>query len=237
MSDILQLQEYLFKGLLSCGLFDRFNIVLERQFLAQSELAVETLWLTARQPDGPVGAGLYVEMPRLQVPKPNSLQRNLLASIVAIENRNINLLSTGTGTSCEELAELALDFMFGWVLGFSSGLTPDAGAITPATDLLQGDGLVVLRASVSMRREHRPWMRCDIPWISQAPDGTYTLGNGANSPDADIYYSLDRSLPGRANLKAKLYQGPLDLQVGQIITFAAWRPNLLPSHISVKIIT
>jgi hypothetical protein len=80
-------------------------------------------------------------------------------------------------------------------------------------------------------------MRCDIPWISQAPDGTYTLGNGANSPDADIYYSLDRSLPGRANLKAKLYQGPLDLQVGQIITFAAWRPNLLPSHISVKIIT
>jgi hypothetical protein len=235
MSDILQLEDYLFKGLLSCHLFNNYNVVLERQFLAQAELDVSTLWLTPRTDFGPVGAALYVEMPKLQVPKPNSLQRNLVASICAIENRNINLLDTGTGTSCEDLAELALDFMFGWVLGFTSGLTPDSAAITPASDLLQGDGLVVLRASISLRREHQSVARCAMPSIDEPTVGYYGLYCATSG--AAIYYTLDRSFPGPANSAAVVYTAPMVLTDGQVITFAAWKDALLPSHVAVKIVS
>ena len=230
MSDILQLQEYLFYGLRSCALFDDFNVVLERQFLAESEIRVESLYMTPRRAGGRIGAGLLVEMPRLQTPKPNSLQRNLVASIVAIEQRNVNFLKGGSGVACEELAERALDFMYGWVMGFSSALSPEAGGVAPAPETLNGPGLVCLRAQVSLRREHRPVGRCATPAIGEPEAGTFTLATATEG--AVIYYTLDQSLPGRENGQAVIYVGPVALGPGAIITYAAWRDDLLPSHVS-----
>jgi hypothetical protein len=246
MSDILKLQEYLFNGLLSCDLFAQFNVVLERQFLADRTVEFDAIWITPRKQadgsDGPTGIGLYVEMPRLEVPKPNSLQRNLVASIVVIEERNINMTAgAGSLKSAEELAELTLDFMFGWMLGLSSGLTPEAGAVKPAPDVIQGDGLVVYRAAVSLRREHRAVSRCDAPALADLGGGNYSLTNGANTPDAEIYYTVgapaDLSLPGKANDQAQLYAGPVAVAAGQAINWAAWRADLLPSHIQARIIS
>lgn len=237
MSDIVQLQDYLYRGLRSCALFDSFNVVEEREWLAESTVAVESLWNTPRVADGVVGAGLLVKMPRLTVPKPNSLQRNLAVSIIAIENRNLNMMKGGTGVACEDLAELALDFMFGWVMGFSSALSPEAGGVAPAPDELSGPGLVCYRAELSLRREHRPVARCDTPKLSQQEYGPWVLTNGANTPDASIYYTLDGSMPGKDNSQAVRYAQPLALPVETTITFAAWRDDLLPSHVSSQLIT
>lgn len=233
MSDILRVQEFLFNGLLSCDLFSQFNVVLEREFLAQNDLEFNSIWQAPRKHHGPVGIGLYVEMPKLEIPKPNSLQRNLVVSVGVIEERNMNMTAgAGTGVSAEELAELALDLMFGWMLGLSSALTPEVGAVRPAPDLIKGEGLVVYRASVSLRREHRPRTRCDVPTIVEGPVGTFALVNGANTPDAAIYYTLDGQFPGVSSATAKLYSGPLQLAVGTKILYAAWRAGFLPSHIT-----
>ena len=237
-SDILRLQEYLFNGLLSCDLFAAFNVVLERQFLAQSEIEFSAIWQTPRVGRTESGIGLYVEMPKLEVPKPNSLQRNLVASIVTIEERNINMAAgVGSQVSAEELSELALDFMFGWVLGFSSGLTPEAGAIRPAPDVIQGDGLVTLRSSVNLRREHRATGRCDVPVIGDLGNGSYSLTNGTNTPAADIYFTTDLSFPGKSNAAAVRYLGPVVLVPGSTVTYAAWQADRLPSHVWTKVIS
>jgi hypothetical protein len=234
-SDILRAQEYLFYGMKSCALFDKFNVVLEREFLAQSEVEFDAIWMSPRSPDGPVGAGYLIEMPKLQIPKPNSLQRNLVLSIVAIEERNTNMTAgAGTQLSSEEMAEDALDFAFGWMMGLSSALTPEVGAILPAPDVASGPGLVCNRATISMRKEHHAIARCDQPVISDAGAGHYSLANGANTPDADIYFTLDESLPGSAGLTAVKYAGPVALASGQQINYAAWRADRLPSHIGVR---
>lgn len=245
MSDILALQEFLFNGLLSCDLFAGVNVVQERKFLAQNELEFNSIWQAPRVDGGPVGVGLYVEMPKLEIPKPNSLQRHLLASIGVIEERNMNMTAgTGTGMSAEELAELALDFMFGWLLGLSSGLTPEAGAVRPAPDLVQGEGLVVYRAAVSMRQEHRATARCEVPTLTQMVDGKWQMANGSGTADAEIYYTLDGTFPGKSNLMveagapgAVLYTEPIALQAGDEILFCAWRGDRLPSHIIGRVIT
>lgn len=239
-SDITLLQDYLFYGLLSCDLFARFNISQEKQHLMQSEIEFSAIWQVPRdkKPENPSGIGLYVEMPSLRIPKPNGLQRDIVASIGIIEERNINMTSgVGTGVSAEELGEMALDFMYDWCLGFTSALTPEAPALAPAKDLVQGDGLITYRASVSMRREHHATNRCDTPTITEAPAGTFSLANGAATPDADIYFTTDQSFPGKAVATATKYVAPIPLAAGTILTYAAWKPAFRPSHVSAKLIT
>ena len=62
----------------------------------------------------------------------------------------------------------------------------------------------------------------------------YSLANGATTPDADIYFTLDGSLPGSAGPAAAKYAGPVALASGQIINYAAWRADRLPSHIGSR---
>lgn len=238
MSDILQLQNYLFLGLRSCALFDAFNVIQEREWLMSSEINFNALWQAPRAARGLVGAGLLVEMPKLDITKPNSLQRNLVVSIGVIEERNLNMTAgVGSLVSSEEIAEMALDFMFGWVVQRSSALTPESGTVRPAPDLIKGDGLVTYRAAVSLRREHHAVARCDTPVLSEPSAGTFALANGALTPDAAIYYTTDESFPGRANSAAVLYAGPVALAVGTVLTFAAWRGDRLPSHLTARVVT
>lgn len=232
MSDILTVQEFLYGGLLSCDLFAAFPVTLERQFLMQSELEYNSIWQAPRAAGGVVGIGLIVEMPKLQIPKPNSLQRNLIQSIGIIEERNMNMTAgAGSLVAAEDLAVQTLDFAFGWMLGLSSGLTPELGTIMPAPDLIKADGLVTYRVKVSLRYEHRPGQRCDVPTITEVPLGTFTLGNGPNTPAAAIYYTTDGSFPGVSNAAATLYAGPVALAAGTKVLFCAWQTGMLPSHV------
>lgn len=240
-SDILLVQEFLYRGLLSTPRFENFNVVLEREFLADSSVEITTLWSNPR--NGRSGIGLLVEMPKLQAPKPNSIQRTLLCSIGIVEERNLNLLAdTGTGVSAEELGERVLDFMFAWMMGLTSGLSPEASALVPAPDLISGEGLVTYRASVALRRNHLPVGRADKPTFSNDA-GTVTLTNGSNTPTATIFYTLEDSetrleniYPGSANPLAIEYSAPFTVSSGQIVRWCAYTTTLDPSHIGYELI-
>lgn len=243
MNTALQLQDYIFQGMLSCDQFNMFNIVEERQFLMQSEVLFTAIWQTQRTdasgkptPQAKVGAGIYIEMPVVDVPKPNSRQHYLKTSVLVLEERNMNLTpGVGTGMSSEDIAELVLGFLFGWTLSLSSALVPENAAITPALDIMNKEvGLMAYRVTVTLRVERPPQQRCDQPAIQQDADKNWIILNGANSPDATIYYTLDNSFPGRANPRAQIYAGPLTPAPGTTILACAWRQDLLPSHINMK---
>lgn len=263
-SDILQVQTFLYHGLRSCKFFESVNVVLEREFLASSTVEVTSLWQAPRMitnPDGDagdivltpdvngkVGVGLLVEMPRLELRNPNSLQRSLVVSVGIIEERNLNMTPSsegsmgGTMISAEEWAELALDFMYGWLLGLSSALVPTTGTVKSAPDIVPGaEGLICYRAAVELRREHRQTSRCDMPVLSEPTPGNFIFTNGANTPDAAIYYTTaatagDLGLPGKDNTDAVLWDGvtPVALEIGECINWAAWKDAKLPSHISAQ---
>ena len=250
MSDILQAQDFVFQGLRSCSLFAAINIVLERKWQVATEIAFSTIWQSAAPGQTVSGAGLLVEMPKLEVPKPNSLQRNLVLSVGVIEERNINMSPAGTQVSAEQWAELALDFMAAWAMGLSSGLTPETAAVVPADDLIEGPGLIAYRARVSFRREHRAAARCDTPVFAAAGGGTYSWTNGSNTPGAAIYYTSAASpaglgMPASANSAAEdglavavLWNGsPVTLASGTYVNWCAWLPGYLPSHIGTAVIS
>lgn len=234
-SDILGVQEALKFGLLSCALFDAVNVVMERELLLSSELEYGSIWQSPRAANGPVGVGLFVEMPRLELPKPNSLQRHLVASVGVIEERNLNMVPmAGTCRPAEEWAEEVLDFMFGWVLGISSGLVPEVGAVKPAPDLVEeaGGGLVAYRAAVSLRRERRPRERCGMPVLT-VDGGMWSLSGEAGT---ELYFTVDGSLPAKANPAAVRYEQPVMVEAGQVVWFAAWDGERLPSHVGVRVL-
>lgn len=227
-SDIREIQEALYHGLRSCALFDRFNVVLERELLANSEMEVNAIWQTPRDGQTETGIGLLVEMPRLEIPRPNSLQRQLVVGVGVIEERNLNMAAgVGTGVSAEELAELVLDFMHGWMPMGSSALVPESAGIEPARDLVDADGVISLRTKLTLRRERWPMERCGIPAIGVA-DGVVTL-TASDAADV-VYYTMNGGLPGKSNPLACLYMGPFTPAPGQL-NYCAWNAAKLPSHV------
>ena len=237
MSDILQVQEFLYQGMLSCDLFAGFNVVDEKKFLLDKEIQFNAIWQAPRAGRTESGAGFYIEMPSLEISNPNSLQRNLLCSIVAIEERNINQSTAGTRVSAEDMAELALDFMFNWYLGMASGFKPEKAAVKDGSDVFGGrvEGLLAYRASVSLRYEHRAIDRAAKVTLTEAP--AYTFALATTTSDADIYFTLDGSFPGKSNPAAIKYTTAFTGVAGQRINAMAWRGDLLPSHNNAQLIT
>jgi hypothetical protein len=249
-TDILRSQYAIYHGLLSCDLFDGINVVLERDFLSQGVVDYAAIWQTPR--NGFCGAGLLVEVPTLELPKPNSLQRNLIFSVVALEERNINLTSStvvssggddvtvqGTGKTAEEWGELVLDFLYGWLLGNTSGLTPDTKALERAKDFVD---IMGMRASVSLRQEHHAIARVSQPTITSS---SLTVTLASATPGAEIRYTTDGfSFPGPGNdgslpgtQAAVQYTGPFTVTSGVVVQACAFLDGSMPSHVSAASIT
>jgi len=88
-------EEALYYALKSNDLFAQLNIVLERRFRVDKEVALAAIWQTVT--NSATGCGVLVEMPKLLVPQPNSQVNHLLFGAVVFEERNINW-TPGTGT-------------------------------------------------------------------------------------------------------------------------------------------
>lgn len=249
-TDILRTQYAIYHGLLSCDLFDNINIVLERDFLSQGVVDYAAIWQTPR--NGCSGAGLLVEVPTLELPKPNSLQRNLIFSVVALEERNINLIASttvssgsedvtvqGTGKTAEEWGELALDFLYGWLLGNTGGLTPETKALERAKDFVD---IMGMRASVSMRQEHHAIPRVAQPTVSSS---SLTVTLACTTPGAAIWYTTDGfSFPGPGNngslpgtQAAVQYTTPFTVPTGTVVQACAFLDGSMPSHVSAATIS
>lgn len=231
------LQESIYFGLQSCALFDPLNIVLEREYLADNEALVDSLWLTPR--NGRSGAGCLVEMPRLIVDQPNSQVNGLLGSVVIVEERTLNLTpGTGTAKSSEEWAVLAHEFMREWIISHAGGLVPEPNAIERAKDY---SGVIAYRAAIRMRAPRTLVPRCNLPALTNN-SGTITLANGADTPTADIYYTTDGNFPGKAEVMARAgksstpYTAPFSVDPGTIVQWAAYQESCFPSFIGHQLI-
>ena len=232
------LQEGLYLAFLACDLFAPLNIVLERKFRVDKTIEVDAIWQTPR--GGKSGAGLLVEMPKLNVPHPNSQVNTLLGSVVLFEERNLNFTpSVGTMVSAEQWAQLATEFMRGWIIGQSGGLVVEANAIMPADDWIGGDGgVIALRASINQRVSRTIQARCSVPAFD-LQGTTVTL----TSAEPTIYYTLDGSFPGNPDDTAELggtsqiYTVPFEVTAGQVVNWMASAPGKFPSHVGTQLIT
>ena len=244
------MQEALYYGMLSCDLFAPLNLVLEKKFRADKTIQADSIWLTQRPLSGgnsACGAGLLVEMPRLTVDKPNSQVNHVIGSVVVFEERNLNFTpGVGTLKSAEQWAQLAVEFMRGWIIGQAGGLVVEPNAIAPARDWMTGDprmaenGIIALRGSVSQRAARPNYARVGTPTLS-LDNLTVTITNLPTSLDAEIYFTTDgsvpRSVPDDAGAVAQRYTQPFSVSCGTLVQWVALKAGLLPSHIGAQVIS
>lgn len=224
----IRLQEDIYFGLLSSDLFAAFNIVQYRKMRVQSEIDFSTIWLTSRA-NNKSGIGILLEMPTVSVnnaylPGP---QKCLTFSAVVLEQPTINMGDTGTQVSAEDLAELLLDFLHHWIIDASGNLLAEKVAIKPADEFRE---VVAYRVRFTVIRSPEVIQRVDCPTLT-SPAQTFSIANGANTPTAAIYYTLDDSFPGPGNPAAHLYAAPVTVPSGTWVRLAAYVAGLLPSTV------
>lgn len=237
MNDVVSIQQALFHGLRSCNLFDPVNIVLGREFYVNSEIKMDSLWMTQREgPNGRTGLGIIIQMPTLRFPKPNGLQRQREFSIGIYEERNINFTpDLGTMTTCEDWGDLVVDFLWNWRLWRSSGLILDDAALVPDTRF-KSIGIAGQVAKALLRQERKQPARPTPPVIDITDPNNVTLTADVG---AQIYYTTDgASFPGPSNEgkiegeeAALLYTAPFAAASGTIIMAVAYQDGLLPSQL------
>lgn len=230
------LQEAIYYVMLSSDLFARLNIVLEKKFRLDKSVELAAIWQTPR--GGSTGAGLLVEMPKLTIPLPNSQVNNILGSVVVFEERNLNGTNAGTGKSAEQWAQLAVEFMRGWIIGQSGGINVEANAIVTADDWApEESGVIALRGSVSQKVSRPNYTRTERPALTL--NGLeVTLGAVAG---AEIWFTTDGSVPrsvddDEGNAPSR-YTAPFTVASGTLVQWIALASGKLPSHIGSQIIT
>lgn len=228
MKDLVKLQQDLFHGLLSWAPLQNVNIVLLRKLRLENEVSQDTIWQTPR--NGRSGAGLLVEMPTIEnvssnAPDPEDI---VVISVAALEEPNLNFgPTTGTLLDAESIARLARTFMRRWFVRDTGEFYDRPRPIVPAEEF---PNVIAYRASAAVRVTATPFTTLTVPTI--AVDGSFvvTLTPAAGQEDAEIYYTLDDSLPGKGNSAALLYTGPFQTAVGDIVRWCSWKTgDYLPS--------
>ena len=225
----------MFYSLLSWDKVSNINVVQQRKLRLDSMTNFATIYQTPR--NGKSGIGIYVEMPQFEMsnnlsgPGPQTV---LLVSLLVIECPPINLSSAGTGTDAESVAELLLPLLHQWLIENEGEMYPQQKPITPANELMMG----VLGYRVQCMMQHSPLF---LPRVSQptiAIDGSFnvTLTNQASSNAADIYYTLDGSMPCVANTSAVKYSTPFATTAGQTVRWCAWFSGYTPSNVGSALI-
>lgn len=231
-------EEALYYALKSNDLFAQLNIVLERRFRVDKEVALAAIWQTVT--NSATGCGVLVEMPKLLVPQPNSQVNHLLFGAVVFEERNINW-TPGTGTlhSAEYWSQLILEFMRGWIIGQMGGLVAEPTAISPAEDWIkEDDGILCYRAAVSQKLSRPVYQRCAPPALTLAGYQVTLIPQSGTT----IYYSTDGSFPGNPAAMAEdtsnsqAYTAPFTVASGTLVQWAAYQSGWFQSNVGQQVI-
>lgn len=218
MKYFVQLQDDLYAAALEITALQGVNIVQFRKLRLQSEINLAALWETPR--NGTSGAGILVEMPTIEVPRPNlpGPEHELKITFAVVEEPNMNLTPTvGTGLSAEEICERLLDTFHGYQIEGIGSLYADARAIEPANDF---PNVVAYRVAFKLRSPRNQTQRVQLPSVSSANNGQVTLANVTDG--ATIYYTTDGSFPGPSNPTALQYSGTFDASSVQTVRWAAY---------------
>lgn len=228
---IVDLQQDLFFALMSWPNIDTINVVQQRKMRIQNVIDYALIYTTARKSRS--GIGILVEMPTFEndsksAPGPAT---RLIVSLVVMENPILNMDGTGgTNVDAESLCELLSPFLHQWLIEGQGEFYPTAKPIAPANDLPPG----CLGYRIAFAMEHSPAAitRATQPALTfNESEMTITLTNAGNSLDAEIYFTTDQTLPGSANSAAKKYEGPIPVEVGDVVRWCAWKSDWLPSAI------
>ena len=179
---------------------------------------------------GPVGAGLMVEMPNATSDSPAVSGPPLTwdVNITAFEERNVNMTpGVGTLITSEQYAQIILNVLQEQYIAGYGTLQVKNNCITSAHDWMSiYANLVCTRASLKATVGRAQSTRT-APAKPVIAGGTCTIT--CSDATAAVYYSLDGSMPVKANsgpqnaagVGAQLYAGPFAVTSGQTVLTAA----------------
>lgn len=230
MIDLLQIQEDCFGLLLSAPLLANVNVVLERKLLTQSAVELDTIWTTNR--NGRSGAGILVEMPFIDVPGKQSPgpTQNLRPSFLAFQNGDMALTpDVGVGLTAEEIAQRILDALHMQELQGIGTLYAIDRAVEPAREF---EPLLAYRVTLFLKAATTAQTARCAPVTVSVAAGSATLT--CTTSGAEIFYTLDGSLPVNAqaknpvteetiNAQAQLYTAPFAVTAGQVLRAVAFK--------------
>jgi hypothetical protein len=244
-TNFLKFQNFVGHCLCSYNALDRVNIITRERLLvaaaedertADGNLAAEVLaYITPREGgDGRIGAGIIVEKPGFEVIAPNlpGPEGDLTLEILVLEDRITNLGPTeGTQIAADQICQIIMDALHWQQFEGFGQMFCDRNAMVEARDF---QPLIAYRLRFRLRMPRGQTTKVAQPTISET-ENQITLA--CATPDAQIYYTLDESYPGRSNPGALLYEAPFAVVAGDIINAAAYLEGQTPSHMIQATVT
>lgn len=254
--DLVSLQNSLALLLLSDDRLKNNPVLTEIKLHLDNEIAIDALWTLPRAAiqvkpgtidlfsaivdtdggivaQGPIGAGLVVEMPKARVIS-RGVDGPPLAwqiRVVAMEERNTNLTANvGTFIMAEQLAQIVLDILQKQYLYPFGQITGIGTAISEATDYLElHPGINCWGATLEVENGRTQTPRSKNAVASFA-GGMCTIA--CPDPAATILYTTDGTPACKANPSALPYQNPFPVQSGSVVIFGSWNAGMLTSSIT-----
>lgn len=237
-TNFIQFQNFVAHYLCSYNALDQVNIITRERLLvsaaedertADGNLAAEVLaYVTPREGgDGRIGAGIIVEKPGFDVTAPNlpGPEGDLTLEILVLEDRITNLGPTeGTQLAADQICQTIMDALHWQQFEGFGQMFCDRNAMVEARDF---QPLSAYRLRFRLRMPRGQTAKVAQPTISET-ENQVTLA--CATADAEIYYTIDESYPGRSNPAAILYDGPFPVELADVINAAAYKEGLTPSH-------
>lgn len=179
--------------------------------------------------NGKSGASLQVLMPRLDVERPNPAGPITLGAVTCRcqEIPAINYGSKGTGISAEEIALKCLDLFHLWSPGFIATLRAGKDAASPNLDF---DPRLTYDVTFTFDLGLRQTSKVLTPLIT-ADDTEVVISCG--TAGAEIYYTIDESLPTKLPPNGTLYTGSFALpEVGTVIRAVGYKTDSSASNVT-----
>lgn len=226
MSPLEQLQSDVLGKLLAESLLSTINVKSLRKMRLASEIDLALVWSTARTAGGPVGCGVIVGMPTLQVRHPDTPGPLISVGLPVriYEEPTINLdPSNGTQQTAEIVLVLVVQLLHQLGIAGLCSLRADRDAAKPIMD--GGAGVIGYEATLQGELPTNLINRAGVPAITQN-SAQITLTAVENN--ASVYYSVttDGSIPpypGAGTPGAVLYSAPFNLtQSPSILRWAAY---------------
>lgn len=253
--DLVALQNAVAMILMADDRLGTVPIIPEFKLHMESDIMVDILWTAPRSAfrvlsgsiavepgvsdtvQGPVGAGLLIEMPVAKCNSPNVTGPPLTweINVIAFEERNVNLTpSVGIGILSEQLAQLVLDVLQLQAIWSGSG------------------GFGTLRAAPTPLGPDHYWMNLKpgiTAWkttmsttlgraqTARSANVAFTFGGGnvtltCPEPGCEIRYTVNGSTPVKINPDSIIYTAPFPITSGQLMLTSSWVPGKLISAVA-----
>lgn len=245
MIDLEQIQQDLLGLLLSAPQLANVNIVLEKKFIVQSQIEMDSVWTVNR--NGKSGCGILIEVPAIESAGNNisGPPQNVVLTFVSFQNGDAAFTDQGSGLFAEQVEQFILDALHLQSFGALGTVQADGKLSEPARDY---DGINARRLTLKIKpKASRQTPRTAALQIVTTDLTAVTLS--CATAGAKICFTLDGSFPSdpdvakvildnspvgpipALNTASTIYTGPFAVQSGQTIRAAAYADGFNPGEI------